>query len=102
MPKGHFFHCVCFIFRLAPDQVDMKIEASLKSLKRDSVDLYYLHAPDAKTNIEDTLKEVNRLHVSGKIKALGLSNFQVRGVSVQSVRVYTRLEREGHRTLAGR
>eukprot|EP00281_Chroomonas_sp_CCMP1168_P003252 CAMPEP_0206259616 /NCGR_PEP_ID=MMETSP0047_2-20121206/26588_1 /ASSEMBLY_ACC=CAM_ASM_000192 /TAXON_ID=195065 /ORGANISM="Chroomonas mesostigmatica_cf, Strain CCMP1168" /LENGTH=325 /DNA_ID=CAMNT_0053686519 /DNA_START=169 /DNA_END=1146 /DNA_ORIENTATION=+ len=66
---------------LAPASVRTKIEASLKSLKRDSVDLYYLHAPDAQTNIEETLAVVDELHKGGKIKALGLSNFQAWEVS---------------------
>lgn len=61
---------------LGKGQVRAKVEQSLKSMKRDSVDLLYLHAPDPDTRIEDTLAEVHELHKEGKFKSLGLSNFQ--------------------------
>jgi len=61
---------------LSPEELRKKVETSCKSLKRDSIDLFYLHAPDTATRIEDTLATVNQLHKEGKIKALGLSNFQ--------------------------
>ena len=35
---------------------------SLQRLKKDYVDLFYLHAPDHKTPIEETLEAVGRLH----------------------------------------
>jgi aryl-alcohol dehydrogenase-like predicted oxidoreductase len=35
-----------------------------------SVDLFYLHAPDPKTPIEDTLKAVQELYEEGKFKEL--------------------------------
>ena len=61
---------------LSPVQLREKVEASLASLKRERIDLLYLHAPDTATPIEDTLGEVHRLHTEGKVSALGLSNYQ--------------------------
>ena len=61
---------------LSPEQLRAKVQASLAALKRDKIDLLYLHAPDSGTSIEETLAEVHRLHSEGKIGALGLSNFQ--------------------------
>ena len=61
---------------LSPLGLREKVEASLKSLGREKIDLLYLHAPDSATPIEETLGEVNRLHSEGRIGALGLSNFQ--------------------------
>eukprot|EP00282_Hemiselmis_andersenii_P018676 CAMPEP_0172027504 /NCGR_PEP_ID=MMETSP1041-20130122/17033_1 /TAXON_ID=464988 /ORGANISM="Hemiselmis andersenii, Strain CCMP439" /LENGTH=203 /DNA_ID=CAMNT_0012683405 /DNA_START=163 /DNA_END=771 /DNA_ORIENTATION=- len=61
---------------LSAAQVRAKMEASLASLKRNKVDLYYLHAPDAATPIEETLGEVDRLHREGRFSRFGLSNFQ--------------------------
>jgi len=61
---------------LSPEQLRDKVQASLTALKRDKIDLLYLHAPDSGTCIEETLAEIHRLHGEGKIGALGLSNFQ--------------------------
>lgn len=36
---------------------------SLQYLGKQQIDLYYLHAPDARTPIEETLAAVNELHV---------------------------------------
>lgn len=50
-------------------------ETSLKKLGIDQIDLYYLHAPDVKTDIGDTLEAIDELHKAGKIKEFGLSNY---------------------------
>ena len=44
------------------DRVLEQLNVSLKRLKRDSVELFYLHAPDHNTPIEETLKAVNDLY----------------------------------------
>ncbi|KAJ5579620.1 uncharacterized protein N7459_005605 [Penicillium hispanicum] len=50
-------------------------EKSLQDLKTDQVDVYYLHAPDRRSPLEDILSSINALHQSGKFKRFGLSNF---------------------------
>ncbi|XP_020622286.1 aflatoxin B1 aldehyde reductase member 2-like [Orbicella faveolata] len=57
------------------DRVLEQLNISLKRLKRDSVDLFYLHAPDHNTPIEETLKAVNHLYKEGKFKYFGISNY---------------------------
>ncbi|CAH3151635.1 unnamed protein product [Pocillopora meandrina] len=57
------------------DRVTEQMNESLKRLKRDSVDLFYLHAPDHNTPIEETLEAVNQLYKEGKFKTFGLSNY---------------------------
>lgn len=52
------------------------IEASLKRLGTDHVDLYQLHTPDPNTPIEETLGVMNELVVEGKVRAIGSSNLQ--------------------------
>lgn len=51
------------------------LDASLKRLQTDYLDLYYLHAPDLDTPIEETLETMSQLIASGKIKHYGVSNF---------------------------
>jgi aflatoxin B1 aldehyde reductase len=48
---------------------------SLKELGTDTVDIFYLHAPDHSVPFEETLEAVNELHKQGKFVQLGLSNF---------------------------
>uniref|UniRef100_A0A6U3QDN9 NADP-dependent oxidoreductase domain-containing protein n=1 Tax=Ditylum brightwellii TaxID=49249 RepID=A0A6U3QDN9_9STRA len=60
---------------LSPSGVRLQLEESLKSLQQDSVDLFYLHAPDAQNHIEPTLEEVQKMYKEGKFQRFGLSNF---------------------------
>ncbi|KAH7471753.1 hypothetical protein FOMA001_g13288 [Fusarium oxysporum f. sp. matthiolae] len=48
---------------------------SLKALKVEEVDLWYLHGPDHKTPYEETLSEVNKLYNEGLFKRFGISNY---------------------------
>jgi aflatoxin B1 aldehyde reductase len=48
---------------------------SLKELGTDSVDIFYLHAPDRSVPFAETLEAVNDLHKEGKFVQLGLSNY---------------------------
>ncbi|KAH6974606.1 NADP-dependent oxidoreductase domain-containing protein [Ilyonectria sp. MPI-CAGE-AT-0026] len=48
---------------------------SLAKLGVDSVDVYYLHAPDRRVPLKDTLSGLNELYKQGAFKRLGLSNF---------------------------
>jgi 1-deoxyxylulose-5-phosphate synthase len=49
-------------------------EASLKRLKTDYIDLYYLHGPDPLTSLEETLDAMDDLVRQGKVRYLGCSN----------------------------
>jgi aryl-alcohol dehydrogenase-like predicted oxidoreductase len=50
-------------------------EASLKRLNTDWIDLYYLHLPDRETPIEETLRAMEDLVRSGKVRYVGASNY---------------------------
>lgn len=50
-------------------------EASLRRLKTDHIDVYFMHAFDALTPIEETLRALDDLVASGKIGYIGASNF---------------------------
>src|SRR6059058_527115 len=51
------------------------LDASLRRLGLDSVDLYQVHAYDALTPVEETLRTLDRFIQAGKIRYYGLSNF---------------------------
>ncbi|XP_053136584.1 aflatoxin B1 aldehyde reductase member 2 [Hemicordylus capensis] len=60
---------------LKAESVRSQLETSLQRLQMKSVDLFYLHAPDHETPVEETLRACNELHKQGKFKELGLSNY---------------------------
>ena len=49
------------------------VEASLRRLNLETIDLYYQHRVDTKVPIEDTVGEMARLKDEGKIRFIGLS-----------------------------
>src|SRR5215472_6454386 len=51
-----------------------EVEASLKRLKTDWLDLYQLHAPDPLTPIQETLGALDDLIHQGKVRYIGCSN----------------------------
>ena len=51
------------------------IDAQLKRLGTDYIDLFQLHGFDAKTQIEETLRTLDDLVRAGKIRYIGVSNF---------------------------
>lgn len=51
------------------------IDAALKRLDTDYIDLFQLHGFDAKTPVEETLSTLDGLVRAGKIRYLGVSNF---------------------------
>jgi aryl-alcohol dehydrogenase-like predicted oxidoreductase len=51
------------------------VEASLKRLRTDWIDLYQVHYPDPKTPIEETMRALDELVRQGKVRAIGCSNF---------------------------
>ncbi|XWS42499.1 hypothetical protein CRYUN_Cryun16bG0019100 [Craigia yunnanensis] len=56
-----------------PEYVRASVQASLKRLDVEYIDLYYQHRVDTKTPIEDTMGELKKLVEEGKIKYIGLS-----------------------------
>lgn len=52
------------------------VEASLKRLQTDHIDLYQIHANDIVTPVEETLRALDDLLRQGKIRYIGVSNWQ--------------------------
>ncbi|HKS04396.1 MAG TPA: aldo/keto reductase, partial [Chthoniobacterales bacterium] len=61
----------------SPKYVREAVDASLRRLRTDRIDLYQLHQPDPKTPIADTLGALDELVRAGKIREIGCSNFSV-------------------------
>ena len=62
----------------SPARIREEVEASLRRLRTDYIDLYQVHWPDPLVPIHDTAGELRRLLVEGKIRAIGVSNYAPR------------------------
>ena len=58
-----------------PDHLREACEGSLRRLRLERIDLYQLHAPDPNIPIAESLGELNALQNEGKIRHIGVSNF---------------------------
>jgi aryl-alcohol dehydrogenase-like predicted oxidoreductase len=59
------------------DRIMHEIDASLRRLRTDYIDIYQVHWPDPRVPIEETADAMHRLYAEGKIRAIGVSNFSV-------------------------
>src|SRR5487761_1088385 len=64
----------------APAYVRSALDASLRRLGTDHVDLYQLHQPDPNVPIADTLEALAGLVAAGKVLEIGCSNFTVQQI----------------------
>ncbi len=60
-----------------PASIAWELEQSLKRLNTDYVDLYQIHWPDTSTPFEDSMAAMEKLRQAGKIRAIGVSNYNV-------------------------
>jgi aryl-alcohol dehydrogenase-like predicted oxidoreductase len=71
--------------------IRQEIEASLRRLGTDHVDLYQIHRPDPSTDVEETLSVLTDLIREGKVRAIGCSTFPAE----QIVEAHWAAERRG-------
>ena len=74
-----------------------EVEASLKRLKTDYIDLYQIHGWDSNTPLEETVRTLDDLVRQGKIRYIGLSNY-LSWQAAAAVELQTRLGLEKYAT----
>lgn len=60
---------------LSRAQIMAGVDGSLRRLKTDHIDLYYCHADDPQTPLEETLRALGDLIGAGKVRAIAASNY---------------------------
>jgi aryl-alcohol dehydrogenase-like predicted oxidoreductase len=83
------------------------VEASLKRLSTDHIDLYQIHGNDAITPIEETLRALDSLVQQGKVRYIGASNWEAwklaRAITISEFKGYARFETlQAYYSIAGR
>ncbi|MCK2216262.1 aldo/keto reductase [Actinomadura sp. ATCC 31491] len=61
------------VYDADPDFLETSCDASLRRLRADCIDLYYLHCQDERVPLEDSMARLSELVKAGKIRHLGLS-----------------------------
>lgn len=64
-----------------PEGLEEECEDSLRNLGTDVIDLYQIHWPDPSTPVEATMEALAKLRKQGKIRAIGVSNYDVKWLS---------------------
>lgn len=62
---------------LQPQSIRTEIEASLRRLKTDYVDLYQIHKPDPNVPVEESWETMLRIKEEGKARYIGVSTYDV-------------------------
>jgi len=60
------------------DSIIHECELSLKRLGVETIDLYQIHWPDTSTPVEESMKAMTQLKEQGKIRAIGVSNYDAK------------------------
>ena len=64
-----------FLLFLGEASIRSQLSTSLERLQVSKVKILYLHAPDHRISLQETLKVIDSLHKEGKFEEFGLSNF---------------------------
>jgi aryl-alcohol dehydrogenase-like predicted oxidoreductase len=64
------------IARMSPAEIQFDIEASLRHLQTDVIDLYWLHRDDTERPVKEIIDALNKHIQAGKLRFLGCSNWR--------------------------
>jgi aryl-alcohol dehydrogenase-like predicted oxidoreductase len=83
------------------------VEASLKRLRADYIDLYQIHAADSVTPIDETLRALDMLVSQGKVRYIGCSNWQawqiMKAIGISEARSLAKFDTlQAYYSIAGR
>jgi aryl-alcohol dehydrogenase-like predicted oxidoreductase len=83
------------------------IDASLRRLQMDHIDLYQIHGNDSVTPVDETLRALNDLVTQGKVRYIGCSNWQAwkiaRALSISEFKNLARFDTlQAYYSIAGR
>jgi aryl-alcohol dehydrogenase-like predicted oxidoreductase len=83
------------------------VEASLRRLQTDHIDLYQIHGNDSVTPVEETLRALDTLVQQGKVRYIGCSNWQAwkiaKALGISEFRNLARFDtRQAYYSIAGR
>ncbi len=74
------------IFRLSRESIRAEVEASLRRLNIDVIDLYQIHWPNPDRDIEEAWATIGELVKEGKVRYAGVSNFNIEQLKrIQSI-----------------
>jgi len=77
----------CTIYRNGrPESIAAECEASLRRLGTDVIDVYQVHWPDGTWPLDDTMAALVKLKEAGKIRAIGVSNFDTAMIALCQTR----------------
>jgi aryl-alcohol dehydrogenase-like predicted oxidoreductase len=65
-----------------PSHIREAVDASLKALDVDKIDLYQFHRPDPKVPFEDTVGAFAEVYAAGKVRFVGLSNVSAAQIDI--------------------
>jgi len=83
-----------------PEHLREACDASLRRLKLERIDLYYLHRHDPEVPVEESIGALEELRSEGKIRLIGVSNFSLRQLrQAQSVTTIAAVQNEYNRGL---
>lgn len=75
---AHKFRGKEVVFDNSPAFLKQAVDDSLKRLKTDYIDLFYIHFPDEHTPKYEAVGALQELKEAGKIRAIGVSNFSLK------------------------
>jgi pyridoxine 4-dehydrogenase len=83
-----------------PEHLREACDASLRRLRLDRIDLYYLHRHDPEVPVEESVGALEQLRQEGKIRLIGVSNFSLSQLrQAQSVTKIAAVQNEYNRGL---